>query len=81
MGITAVALGFLDLLNADQQRRHEAALITALIGQTIKLQRVGARALHAEDLLGGFRRRLLLQQSERRAKQVAGQSWELKHIV
>ena len=29
MGITAVALGFLDLLNADQQRRHEAALIRA----------------------------------------------------
>jgi hypothetical protein len=29
MGVTAVALGFLDLLNADQQRRHEAALITA----------------------------------------------------
>jgi len=29
LGITAVALGFLDLLNAEQQRRHEAALITA----------------------------------------------------
>jgi hypothetical protein len=29
LGITAVALGFLDLLDANQQRRHEAALIAA----------------------------------------------------
>lgn len=29
MGITAVALGFLDLLNAEQQRSHEMALINA----------------------------------------------------
>ena len=29
MGITAFALGFLDLLNADQQRSHEMALINA----------------------------------------------------
>ena len=29
MGITAVALGFIDLLNAEQQRKHEMALISA----------------------------------------------------
>jgi hypothetical protein len=29
LGITAVALGFLDLLDANQQRQHEAALIAA----------------------------------------------------
>ena len=29
LGITAVALGFLNLLDADQQRRHEAALYAA----------------------------------------------------
>ena len=30
IGITAVTLGLLDLLNAEQQRRHEAALINAV---------------------------------------------------
>jgi hypothetical protein len=30
MGATAVALGFLDLLNAEQQRRHETAMMTAV---------------------------------------------------
>jgi hypothetical protein len=29
LGITAVALGFLDLLDANQQRQHEVALLTA----------------------------------------------------
>lgn len=37
LGITAVALDLVDLINAEQQRRHEAALYTAadLPGETI----------------------------------------------